>query len=92
MKLDHTVHCFTELNRQDQKSKLRRTAKASNFGPRGNFESFLAASVSSLDKLCTKNEQHQIHKSSVFLKRSIFLQFSVGHLLEKVQSLHKVQS
>jgi hypothetical protein len=30
------------------------TVKASNFGPHGNFGRFLASSVASVDKSCTK--------------------------------------
>ncbi len=45
-----------------------RTVKAPNFGPHGNFGSFFASSVASLDESCTKYEQTQICRSNVFLQ------------------------
>jgi hypothetical protein len=43
------------------------TAKASNFGPHGNFGLFLGSSVASMDESCTKNEQNRIGRSKVFV-------------------------
>jgi hypothetical protein len=36
------------------------TVKASNFGPHGNFEPFLARSVASFGEFCHKNEQNRL--------------------------------
>jgi hypothetical protein len=36
------------------------TVNASNFGPHGNFEPFLARSVASLGEFCAKDEQNRL--------------------------------